>query len=154
MKDINFLEINELKHGNMVQYNSNPYTIYDIDNNLIYLKSPDLKNIGIPFNLLRPILLTDNVMLACQFELKQEPETIYIGVDLIQTKTTYELKKNDFGINFKVNVIIDYNEDNNPYLVKTFDKINNNDSSIKYLHQIQNIWYNEYKFQFLEVTNG
>lgn len=150
MNDFEFHIINELKIGNMVQYNLNPYSIYDMDEKLVYLSNVDLKNIGIPFSELKPILITDQVMDACEFKIESEPETIFIGDKLIEVKTKYKLKENDLKIDFKICIVMDYTEDD-PFLIKTFDKIDKDEKKIKYLHQVQNIFKHYYDFELIKM---
>lgn len=151
MHEIKFNEINPLSIGNIVQYNSEPYTIYDIDESgLVYLNNPDVKNIGIPESKIRPILITIQVMDTCNFKIESEPEKIFIGDKLIQVRTDYLLKENKFDIDFKISVFTDYDNDD-PFLVNTFDKIDKGEEKIKYLHQVQNVFKKIYNFEMVSI---
>ena len=151
MAKIEFSEINPLKIGNLVQYDSNVYSIYDMDAGLIYLNNPDFKNIGIPEDKIKPVVINDMVMNTCNFTLQSEPERIFIGEKLVQVRTDYSLKENKWNIDFKVCVFIDYEQDEDPFLVKTFDKINKNEEKIKYLHQVQNIFKHFFGFELVSL---
>lgn len=150
MAHIEYDKINQLEIGNLVQYNSNIYSLYDIDDKLLYLNNPDLKNIGIPKSEIRPVLLTDQVMITCNFELVGEPENIYIGDKLVQVRTVYSLKQNEWNIDFKVTIIVEY-DDLDPFLVQTFDKIDKGENKVKYLHQVQNIFKHFFGFELVTI---
>jgi len=150
MNKIEFNNINFLKLGNLVQYNGEIYSIYDMDDNLVYLNNSELNNIGIPISEIKPVLITDLVMDACDFRIDSEPENIFLGDKLIQVRTNYALKQNKFDIDFKICIIIDYTEPD-PFLVKTFDKIDKGEHKIKYLHQIQNIFKHYYNFELITL---
>jgi hypothetical protein len=151
MAHVEYKEINQLKIGNIVQYQQNVYSIYDMeDNGMVYLNNPDLKNIGIPESEIKPIAITDNVMNECKFSLESEPEKIYIGDKLNQVRTNYVLKENEWGIDFKVCIVTDYNQDD-PFLVKTFDKIDKGEEKVKYLHQVQNIFKHFFNFELVTL---
>jgi hypothetical protein len=120
------------------------------DNGMVYLNNPDLKNIGIPESEIKPIAITDNVMNECKFSLESEPEKIYIGDKLNQVRTNYVLKENEWGIDFKVCIVTDYNQDD-PFLVKTFDKIDKGEEKVKYLHQVQNIFKHFFNFELVTL---
>jgi len=151
MANVEYKKINPLQIGNIVQYQQNVYSIYDMeDNGMIYLNNPDYKNIGIPESEIKPVLITDQVMNACKFTLESEPEKIFIGDKLNQVRTNYILKENEWGIDFKVCIVTDYNEDD-PFLVKTFDKIDKGEEKIKYLHQVQNIFKHFFNFELVTL---
>jgi len=150
MTNVEFNKINPLCIGNIVQYKKNPYSIYDMDDGLVYLNNPDTKNIGIPESEIRPVLVTDMVMDACKFKLESEPERIFVGEKLIQVRTNYILIDTKLGIDFKICIITDYNEDD-PFLVKTFDKIDKGEKKIKYLHQVQNIFKHFFNFELITL---
>lgn len=147
---IEFNKINFLKFGNMVQYELNPYTIYDMDDKLIYLNSIELKSIGIPESEIRPILITDLVMDACDFSIESEPEKIFVGAKLIEVRTDYTLRQNKFNIEFKISIVVDHSEPD-PFLAKTFDKIDKGEEKVRYLHQVQNIFKHFYNFELITI---
>lgn len=151
MAHVEYKEINQLKIGNIVQYKQNVYSIYDMeDNGMVYLNNPDFKNIGIPESEIKPIMITDHVMKECKFSMESEPEKIFIGDKLNQVRTNYFLKENDWGIDFKVCIVTDYNQDD-PFLVQTFDKIDKGEEKIKYLHQVQNIFKHFFNFELVTL---
>ena len=125
---IKFSDINDIKIGNIIQYKNIPYTIYDIDNNLIFLKNPDLKNIGIPINEILPILATDDVLQSCNFIILDKLD-YHCNNTLLQSKTLYKLN-ND--LDFKISVIIDYDVSYNT-IIKPINEIEYIDNKIKYL---------------------
>lgn len=147
---LDFKEINVLSIGNIVQYMSDVYSIYDMDDSLIYLCNVDLCNIGIPVSEIRPVLVSDMVMDVCDFVIESVPETIYIGDKLISVRTDYALNVNKFDIDFKISIVIDY-DNNDPFLVNTFDKIDQGETKVKYLHQIQNIFKHYYNFELITL---
>ena len=150
MAHIEYNKINQLEIGNLIQYNKEIYSLYDLDDKLLYLNNPDLKNIGIPESEIRPVLLTEHVMNTCNFELTAEPENFYLGKDLVQVRTNYSLKPNKWKIDFKVTIVSDYN-DPDPFLVNTFDKIDKGEQKIKYLHQVQNIFKHFFEFELVTI---
>lgn len=150
MQSVEYNKINILKIGNFIQYKNNVYTIYDIDDGLIYLNNPDFENIGIPESKIKPVLITDNVMTTCNFNLQAEPEKIFIGNKLIQVRTNYHLNDNQWNIDFKICIITDY-DNNDPFLVRTFDKIDKGEEKVKYLHQVQNIFKHFFKFELVSL---
>ena len=151
MASVEFSKINKLQIGNIVQYNTDVYSIYDMDEmGLIYLNNPDLKNIGIPESKIKPVVIIDHVMDACNFKLLAEPEKIFVGDKLIQVRTTYTLLENKWGIDFKVCIVTDYNEED-PFLVRTFDKIDKGEEKVKYLHQVQNIFKHFFNFELVTL---
>lgn len=150
MTNVEFQQINPLRIGNIVQYGKNPYSIYDMDEGLVYLNNPDMKNIGIPESEIRPVLVTDHVMDACKFKLESEPERIFVGERLTQVRTNYKLIDTALGIDFKICIITDC-DDEDPFLVKTFDKIDKGETKIKYLHQVQNIFKHFFDFELITI---
>lgn len=151
MASVEFSKINKLQIGNIVQYNTDVYSIYDMDEmGLIYLNNPDLKSIGIPESKIKPVVIIDHVMDACNFKLLAEPEKIFVGDKLIQVRTTYTLLENKWGIDFKVCIVTDYNEED-PFLVRTFDKIDKGEEKVKYLHQVQNIFKHFFNFELVTL---
>jgi hypothetical protein len=150
---IDFDDINKIKIDNIVNYLGNIYTIYDIEDDILYLKTPDNSNLGVPLSEIRPILLTDKVMELCGFNLIEEPTTKYIGQTLVQTKTPYRLFKEEYGIDMSVIIVIDYEwEENDMFLVKTFDKIDQSDKKVRWLHQIQNIFKSIYGIELVSIN--
>jgi hypothetical protein len=151
MASVEFSKINKLQIGNIVQYNTDVYSIYDMDEmGLIYLNNPDLKSIGIPESKIKPVVIIDHVMDACNFKLLAQPEKIFVGDKLIQVRTTYTLLENKWGIDFKVCIVTDYNEED-PFLVRTFDKIDKGEEKVKYLHQVQNIFKHFFNFELVTL---
>lgn len=151
---IDFENINKIKIDNIVNYLGNVYTIYDIEDSILYLKNPDNSNIGVPLTEIRPILLTDKVMEMCGFDLIEDPTTTYVGNTLVQTKTPYRLIKEEYGIDISVIIVIDYEwEDNDTFLIKTFDKIDKSDKKVRWLHQIQNIFTSIYGIELISLSN-
>lgn len=151
MASVEFSKINKLQIGNIVQYNTDVYSIYDMDEmGLIYLNNPDLKSIGIPESKIKPVVIIDHVMDACNFKLLAEPEKVFVGDKLIQVRTTYTLLENKWGIDFKVCIVTDYNEEDS-FLVRTFDKIDKGEEKVKYLHQVQNIFKHFFNFELVTL---
>lgn len=151
--EINFDDINKIKIDNIVNYLGNVYTIYDIEDDILYLKTPDNSNLGVPLSEIRPILLTDKVMEMCHFELLEEPTHKYMGDSLIQTKTPYRLINEEYGIDITVVIIIDYEwEDDDMFLVKTFDKIDSSEKKIRWLHQLQNVFKSIYGIELISIN--
>jgi len=117
---------------------------------LVYLNNPDLKNIGIPKSEIKPVIITDQVMDACKFTIESEPEKIFIGDRLTQVRTNYVLMDNEWAVDFKVCILTDYNDDD-PFLARTFDKIDKGEEKIKYLHQVQNIFKHFFNFELVTL---
>lgn len=151
--ELKYIEINDICTNNFVQYDNNIYSIYDMDSVLVYLTNPELPNIGVPMSKLRPIILSDNVMNVCGFNMICEPHIVYVGNDIVKTKTSYTFKPkhNKTNVDFKVTLVRDYDKDNDPFLVKALDQIDKTDTNIKYLHQVQNIYRMTYNNELLKL---
>lgn len=145
---IKFDQITNIQPGNIIQYDKIPYTIYDIDKNLVYLKNPELKNIGIPINKIFPILATDDILINCNFSIIDKLNHYDKNNILLQSKTTYKLNNE---LDFKVSIIIDYDIPYND-IIKPINSIEYFDNKIKYLHQIQNIFKLFYNSELIIIN--
>lgn len=150
---IDFDDINQIKVDNIVNYGSGVYTIYDIEDNILYLKNPDNENIGVPITSIRPILLSDKIMELCGFEIEYEPELKERNGNVIQSKTSYRIINTELGIDMSVVIIIDYEWDSNEmFLIDTLDKLDKKSKKIKWLHQLQNVFKSIYGIELITIN--
>jgi hypothetical protein len=151
---IKYEEINKICVGNFVQYNGNVYTVYDMEEDLIYLDNPDLQKIGIPYSKIRPILLNPHVMSTCCFRIDGQPYVIYSGTNKVKTFTKYVLDRERFkDFDFSVSVEIEYDMEKDIALViDTLTELDPNMTKIQFLHQVQNVFRQVYGYNLLELT--
>jgi hypothetical protein len=151
--DIDYKSINVISIGNVVYFNFSVWKIYDIENTMLYLKSPLKENIGVPIDDITPIILTPEIMYMCGFLListEYSPQ-YYIGKDLIQTKTEYHLFNDKFDIDMKLNIVMDYKLKEDQYFIDSINDINENSTNLLFLHQIQNLFKLYYKFELIDI---
>lgn len=151
---INFKQTNQLVCHNIVSWNGLPYTIYDVDYNdgIIYLKHPDNKNVGIPETELKPILLTDETMKLCGFDI-EIPMIQKFEDDKCKIKTVYRLYRPNEGIDMTVSIIIsvDLNKQDT-FIIPTINQLDPNTKIVSYLHQLQNLFWANYGRQLIEIS--
>jgi hypothetical protein len=150
LKRIRYSDINRLAVNNLVQFNGSVFSIYDMEDDLVYLNNSDLNRIGIPYTEIRPILLSEHVMNACSFTLRDKPSTVYVGEDLIEARMDYVLRHDKLDVDFAVSIVKTYYEDD-LLLVKTVAELNDENRRIMYLHQVQNIFRMTYGFELLRL---
>jgi hypothetical protein len=153
--EIDYKSINIISIGNVVYFNSSVWKIYDIENNMLYLKSPLKENIGVPMDDVTPIILTPEIMHMCGFLLvstEYSPQ-YYIGKDLIQTKTEYHLFNDKFDIDMKLNIVMDYKLKEDQYFIDSINEINENSTNLLFLHQIQNLFKKYYNFELIDIES-
>lgn len=153
--DIDYQSINRISIGNVVYFQSTIWQIYDIEDDMLYMRSARRENMGVPKSEITPILLTPEIMMLCGFTIagqESEPQ-YYIGKDIIQTKTQYVLYK-DFPsvtVDMKLNIVMSYKLDKDQYVIDTINKIETSDSNLLYLHQVQNMFKQIYSFELFEI---
>lgn len=152
--EINYTRINDIRINSLVYFKSSIWKIYDIENDVLYLTNPTKENIGVLIEEIHPIIITQEVMELCGFNIiSQEDEPLYyIGKNIIQTKTIYSLKNEQFNVDIKLKVVLDYKfDENNNLTIDTLNLISKDDKSLKYLHQIQNIFKDLYNFELIDI---
>ncbi len=152
--EIEYSKINDIRIGNLVYFKSIIWQVYDFEDDTVYLLSPNKENIGVLNTEILPILISPEVMELCGFKVfsNEDEPLFYIGKNEIQTKTVYTLKNSEFNIDLKLKVIMNYAIDaNNNFIINTLNEISNDDKSLKYLHQVQNIFKDMYKFELIVI---
>ncbi len=153
--DIDFQSINNIGIGNVVYFQNTIWQIYDIEDDMIYIKSPGRTDMGVPKDEITPILLSPEIMMLCGFTISSQDSTpqYHIGVDIIQTKTQYTLYKefSNFVIDMKLNVVMNYKLKDDEYFIDTISSLDTNDTNLIWLHQVQNMFRSLYKFELFEI---
>lgn len=153
--EIDYKKINNIRINSLVYFKSTIWKIYDIDNDVLYLTNPSKENIGVLMNEIHPIIITPDIMELCGFKINsiEDEPLYYIGKNIIQTKTIYSLLNNEFGVDIKLKVIMNYElDDDNNLSLNKLSEISQDDTSLKYLHQVQNIFKDLYKFELIDIN--
>lgn len=148
--EINYDNINYLKINNLVYFQSKIWKIYEIDDSMLYLSNPSSNNIGVPISEINTILITPEIMELCGFDINsvEDDLTYFIGKDIIQTKITYNLFNDEFGVDIKLTVVNDYDFINDEYFINS---LYNEDGELIWLHQIQNLFKEIYNFELIDI---
>ena len=152
--DIDYEKINEIRINNLVYFNESIWKIYDIENDVLYLTNPDKKNVGALKKEISPVLITTDTMELCGFTICsiEDDNQYFIGNDIIQTKIIYHLLKPAFDIALKFKIVTDYKLDkNNQFVLANMNEIDPSEKKLRWLHQIQNIFIDYYKFELIEI---
>ena len=151
--EIDYLSINHLRINNLIYFQSKIWKINEIDDFMLYLSNPSSNDIGVPISEINAILITPEIMSMCGFlvyEIEDTPQ-YYIGKDSIQTKITYQLFNEEFGIDIMLKVIMNYKLKNDEYFMEVLDVLDKGDKKLLWLHQIQNLFKDIYKFELIDI---
>lgn len=148
--EINYDDISHLKLNNLVYFQSKIWKIYEIDDLMLYLSNPSSENVGVPICEINTILITPEIMELCGFTINSVEDSLdyFIGKDIIQTQITYNLYNEEFGVDIKLKVINDYDFINDEYFINS---LQNEDDELIWLHQVQNLFKEIYKFELIDI---
>lgn len=149
--EIDFNSINDLRINNLVYFNDNIWTIYDIDqdNDILYLSCPNKNNLGVPSNEVHLIPINEEVMELCGFKMISDDSTplYYIDTAYVQTKNEYVFINEQYKIDMKLNIINNYDIINGDIII---DEESIDDSFI-WFHQIQNMFFDIFGLELISV---
>lgn len=152
--EINYTKINDIRTNNLVYFQSKIWKIYDFEGDVVYLTSPNKENIGVLNSEILPIIINQEIMELCGFKVtsNEDEPLYYIGKNIIQTKTVYTLINKEFDVDLKLKIVMNYELDtNNNFSLNTLSEISKDDKSLKYLHQVQNIFKDMYNFELIDI---
>ena len=151
---IDYSKVNNIRINNLVYFNQTIWKIYDIENDVLYLKNPDKSNVGALKNEISPVLITTDIMELCGFAVFsiEDDNQYYIGKDIIQTKVVYQLKKPQYDIDLKFKIVTDYKLDkNNQFILANIGEVDLAEKKMRWLHQVQNAFFDLYKIELVDI---